>query len=396
MADSQHSFAFIASGNLHIARDGGSPDIVISPFAEQVVERHQQDLDRAAWKSGSSAWNSNEPFAGMFGMTPQSSPMPTVRSVDVGRDNDEQAALCYVLRTAHSSVLLRQTLADGYEQRLYHKQNFVGSDVCVHPFDDRVVMTVADAETQTAHLAVIKPDGGGLTIVTDGDCVDEAASWHVEEDGHCETLVYQSGGVGRDADGNFWQLGPRRVEKLDLETGRLDTLLDEEDYDFLMPRLMADDTLWFIRRPWQPHESPSAASRAMGLLSAPFVFVAALFQVVIGLSKLLKQEPPSTAGGPQPALPPPLMLYGQLVANAQPGKPVDSSQPPTAPKSWELVRLDADDEQTVIATGVVSYDVTPAGDCIYTDGSGVFSVRDGGKPQKLHHAVLVERVRWLA
>ena len=383
-------YAYIASGQLHLVRHGEAR-VVASPFAEEVVERHRKQEESDAWKAGSS-WG-GDPMFGMMGFAPPPTVMPTVRSLDLSPE-----AMCYVVRTQHSSVLLRQQLADGYEQRLYHKQQFVGGDAAMNPAagDDRVILSVADRETQTAHLAIVGNDHGGLKFVTDGDCIDEAASWVIDDGGKSDSIVYQSAGIGRDADGVFWALGPRRVEKLNLENGELDTLLDHDAYDYLMPRLFADDTLWTVRRPWRSREQASGWETGKAAVMAPWHFTKAVYTIATGLASLMKQEPPKRAGGPTaPEIPPALMLYGQLVATPKQQSHAMADDPPTAPSAWQLIKYDANDNETTVANGVVSYDVTPAGDCIYTDGHSIHRVSADGDKTLLHQAALVDCVRLL-
>jgi hypothetical protein len=62
------------------------------------------------------------------------------------------------------------------------------------------------------------------------------------------------------------------------------------------------------------------------------------------------------------------------------------------PKDWELVRLAPTGEETVLATGVLTYDVSPAGQIIYTDGKRIFALTPGGEPHEIGRDRFIERV----
>jgi hypothetical protein len=62
------------------------------------------------------------------------------------------------------------------------------------------------------------------------------------------------------------------------------------------------------------------------------------------------------------------------------------------PKTWELVRRSSAGEESVLAHGVLSYDISPDGTIVYSDGSGVYRIESAGTPQRLCRGKLIERV----
>ena len=52
--------------------------------------------------------------------------------------------------------------------------------------------------------------------------------------------------------------------------------------------------------------------------------------------------------------------------------------PSLVPDSWQLVSRNQDGEERVLATNVASYDMSPDGTIIYTNGQGVFVVEQDG------------------
>jgi hypothetical protein len=54
--------------------------------------------------------------------------------------------------------------------------------------------------------------------------------------------------------------------------------------------------------------------------------------------------------------------------------------PSLVPRSWQLVQRDRQGREQVLATNVASYDITPGGEVIYTNGYGVFLLTGVGSP----------------
>jgi len=69
--------------------------------------------------------------------------------------------------------------------------------------------------------------------------------------GEEETLVYQSAGIGRDHMDGIYGFAPFGIYKLDLANDRMSTVLELPEFDCLAPRITADGSLYYIRRPYQ-------------------------------------------------------------------------------------------------------------------------------------------------
>ena len=60
------------------------------------------------------------------------------------------------------------------------------------------------------------------------------------------------------------------------------------------------------------------------------------------------------------------------------------------PASWELVRRDPNGDETVLAKHIVTYDVGPNGEVLYSDGLRIW--QHGSPPKKLFSGKLVQSV----
>lgn len=61
-------------------------------------------------------------------------------------------------------------------------------------------------------------------------------------------------------------------------------------------------------------------------------------------------------------------------------------------KEYELVRRDRAGEETVIAEGVMSYDVGPDQSVVYTDGNVVFRLDSSGETHEVCRDHVIEKV----
>ena len=107
-------------------------------------------------------------------------------------------------------------------------------------------------------------------------------------------------------------------------------------------------------------------------------------------------KPLRTAGGPErPAGPDPqwLSLWGQMVDTRR--KMFDrqpAGERGLVPKDWELVKRSPNGVETILATGVLTYDISPMGDIVYTDGKRIFVLSPNGDPHELGRDRFIERV----
>src|SRR5205085_9776835 len=122
----------------------------------------------------------------------------------------------------------------------------------------------------------MRGDGGEFTDVTQGDSVDRAPSWIP---GSTHELIYQSSGIGRNEQGMHAGVAAARIEKLDVNSGDIVTLLQDEAHDFLDPRMDAAGNLYCIRKPYVPPHSKFNPLRALlDLVLSPFRLLFAFFQ----------------------------------------------------------------------------------------------------------------------
>jgi hypothetical protein len=381
-------FAYLAEGKLYVSREGRAPELVSSPFVQGILDRVSRDRQRNEWKTKGAGWQ--------FGAGGLRSAMPGAPAAELRRvqytgisRGQEPGELLYALDTDHVGGLFSFKLDEQYERRLIHRNQFRCRDLARNPGDGTLALSLLQSDG-SANIAVMAPECKGLREVTEGDSLDEAPSW--SPDGR--TLVFQSAGIGRNAMGLAHGIGPYAIQRLDLERGSLETLIEDDQHDYLTPRLGPDGALYFIRRPYQGQPSVSLLAAAGDIVLFPFRFARAVVHFLNFFSMFFARKPLLTAGGPPKEGPDAryIMLWGKLI-DAE--KALNQSRKlggnSLVPASWELVRRDIAGGEQVLSKSVLSFDLR--GDSVlFCDGSSIKLREPSGTLTQLATGRLIERL----
>lgn len=391
---SKPAVAYLADGQLMLAMPGQPPRPVESAFVEGILERRAEHRKRHGWRSSGMMWNFNqvEGAEAPQAELPDTSDLPArFLSVVEGENPGE---VYYTLQTDMIGGLFLLDLKENYERRLAHKQDLRLKDLARHPADGRLACTMVHADGSSS-LGLMNGEGSNLREVTAGDSVDESPSWVPNREA---TLVYQSAGIGRDANGAIYGLSPYGVYELDLENDRMTPLLGLEDFDCLSPRVTADGALYYIRRPYEIRPAVSALGIGKDIVLFPFRLVRAFVHFLNAFSVFFSRKPLLTAGGPKRKGPDrrALMLWGRWVQMDKALRDGSGADRPLVPRTWQLVRRDTTGEEETIASSVVAFDLCADGGLIYTNGTSVYHRANGagdGRDERLARGRFIEHVR---
>ena len=208
-------------------------------------------------------------------------------------------------------------------------------------------------------------------------------------------VYFQSSGIGRDEQGAIVALGPAAIHRLDQASGQMQTILEHDDWDFLQPKTDASGALYYIRRPYAARNDLPLGQKLKAFVLLPIHLAGAVFGFLDAFSRMFGKQSLRPAGK-SPGIPVTQSRYATFhdttiqleKALHQRGKIDDNTQ--LVPKTWELVRRDSAGEETVIAKHVVSFDLGPAGEVVYTDGLRVWLA--GSPPRKLHTGHIIQSV----
>lgn len=350
------------------------------------MDQQVQIRARSAWKTNSAT---GKMMAGVLGPGPgaQVQPYRITGLASAGTGGD----WIYALNTGSVGGIFTHHGGDRSETRWFHHLNVEFSDLALHPSEPWVAFSQI-SDQGAAHLGITDPTGLQLQTVTEGDSRDEAPSW---VPGVGKTLVFQSAGIGRTADGAVGGLSPYHLQRLDLQSGELQTVLDDPNHDLLLPRIDIAGNLWYVRRPYRKVEPARWGQLALDVLLFPLRLLWALVSFLNVFSQLFSGKPLITAGpirkeGPEPTG---LQLYG-LWIDAQKAEKEASRGRPAAlvPSTWKLIRRSPEGREEIWAESVISYDLTSTNEPIHTDGSAIYHTPRPGASTELARAVRIQRV----
>jgi hypothetical protein len=359
--------AYVADGRVHLKFGDEPPRSVDSPFIGDVRRREASIVQRSAWKAG----GPTSLAAGQFGADVEdptgSEAFAAITGLSHGRVPGE---LIYSIQTSAVTGLFALDVATAAEARLFHGNQQRVESPSTRPGLDLVACSLRYDAIQ-AHIAVMRADGSSLTELTDGDSVDGAPSW--TPDGS-RRLVYQSAGVGRDAAGRVVATAPSAIHELDVDRGEVRTLAESPTHDCLSPRVGADGTLHYIRRPWVGHSRVRPFRLLLDVLLLPFRLVAAIFNWLDFFTVRYSGRPLITPGGAAQGRMDARqwLIWKNLLGAAHQARHASDADDVqgTTPNTWQLVCQRAGGEAEVVARGVCAFDLTADG-IVYSTGSAI-------------------------
>ena len=382
--------AFLSQGKLHLSTGTTGTRVIPSRFGETVRERAVRMHQKNAWKtqgsgaqfmSGGMVWGGRdhdpaEMRIEITGLTRGEQPTDLIYSLDT----DDLAGV----------FLLRDFGAE--EQRLFHSTDRRVRDLSSDPAEARLACAVKYGNG-IWNIGVMAMDGSGLSEATEGDSVDRAPSWIP---GRADEIVFQSAGIGRDRNGVAVGLGPFRLETLNIISGEMTCIAEDPQHDLLAPRFDQAGNLFFIRRPHQSlNERPSLGRGLLDLVLAPFRLLLAIYHWLNFFSVRNSGQPLNTQSNQRQRQMDlkKMVIYGNLV-NVERAlqKEAEAESPSLVPKSWELVCLTSGGEESVVARGVLAFDLAPDGTIIHTNGSAVFRETVDRKSERLIESQFIEHI----
>jgi len=371
-------FAFLAQGKVHVKHPSGPTRVHSSVFGETVRERAIEIHKRHEWKSeGRGAGFMSR---GLLWGSPERDPAAILVAATHLARGPKGADLYYVMNTDGRTAVCAMGAEDGVERRLLHGSDRVIADLSGSPGHEQMLCSVFHKDG-TASIALMSADATDLVEVTEGESRDGGPSWAM---GAGRRVVYHSSGVGRDAAGRPTGRGPSEIHLLDVDQAEVRTIASVPKVDLIAPRLLADDTLYCIRKPWLESEGGGFWRSFLDFLLFPVRLLFAVFQFLNFFTARYTGKPLTTAGGPrrEGADIRQMMEWSNLMqAQASAGE----GEEPQAevPRSWKLVKRAPGAPETVVAEGVICFDVAADGTVLYSTGSAIHVIHTTGVNERV-------------
>ena len=239
------TIVYRVNGQLYLKEKDAAARPLPSRFAESVRERALSQQKRHSWKGeGQGAGFLSR---GLLWGRPPADPERmrlNITSVAAGRG---PSSLVYILQAEDIHGLCAFDASSSIETRLQHGNQAHALDLAVHPSED-LIACASGRPDGSVSITMLQSDGSELGEVTEGDSVDRAPSW---VPGSPREIVFQSAGIGRDAEGTPVSRTPFALHRQHLDQGEMTTLVEAKGFDLVQPRMNAAGDLYFIRRPFR-------------------------------------------------------------------------------------------------------------------------------------------------
>lgn len=378
------AFAYVSNQKVHLRRDGVTMALR-SEFEHSVRERAASIERRHAWKQqGHGAVFTGAAAAAHAGARPE------VHVLLTGLSRAVEDGVLYTLETDAISGVFQLGL-DGVETRLFHTADFRVRHPSLHPEGSVLAASVFHPDSVRSNIAILPVHESGMTEMTEGDSFDQSPRW---VPGPRREIVFQSGGVGRDAAGNFAGMGPCTIQKLDVDSGELLEIAAENGFDLLQPSVGADGTLYYVRKPYEPGLPETGILTSLkDAVLFPFRLGRAIFQYFNIFSMMYTGKPLVTGqGAAQRRIDPRQLLISANLAQALAHHERQEEARSLVPESWELVRREPGGRTEIVAKSVLTYDVRGDGSVVHSDGAAVTLTAADGCSRRLLQGGLIERV----
>jgi hypothetical protein len=372
------SFLYVAQGKIYCKEPGKPARLIESRFGQSLVDRNSQIQRRNSWKTqgtGAKFMSGGLLWGRQFD---EEDEIPVVvNAVSRGTGPDE---FLYSLSTHEIGGVFSLHGAD--EKRLLHTADFRVGHLSAHHSENKVACVVRTKAG--SHIAVMQGDGSEFTDVTQGDSLDLNPNWVPNT---ANEVLFQSSGIARNAAGLNVGVSPTRIEKVDIASGEVTTLLEDEKFDYLNPAMDPAGNLYCIRKPYiSPRQSFNPLRAALDLLLLPFRLLYAVFQFANFFTMRYTGNTLVSSGNVrrrEADLRQMMIMDNLYHATHAPGAFLNPHKQWKVPRSWELVRRTETGEIEVLDRGVLTFDLLENGSVLFSDGHRIVLRDENGAKKEL-------------
>jgi len=373
---------YLSKGKLYCKNQHNRIEEIQSSYIEKLIDRNEKKQQQHGWKEGTS-WGTS-PTGGVKDFNTDSVDIQFV-AAEILPDNK----LLYFLKGHGFGGLFRYDMASKEELRISHRQNLDYTDLNYNTDLNKVLCT-SNYSSGISNIVMMDENGDSSRELTGGDTEDIAPAWLSSNNNQ---IVFQSMGLARSSDGYVMARGPASIQLLDIDKGELTPVLEDDNFDYIDPKVSKQGDLLFIRRPYETYQyKPS--NMFIDSLLFPFRLLRAIFHYLNFFSLMYTREPLTSAQSPYvEADLKEIMLKGKRINAEQALKKGHNIQgiPSLVPKTWELIRRRKNGHETILANCVSSYDLSDDDRLVYTNGYGVFSL-EGDESKLIFKDKLVSQV----
>ena len=279
------------------------------------------------------------------------------------------------------------------DSHILHNSKASFSGIDCHEETGEFVMSVRQM-TIEKNLALLDINNSQFSLVTEGDTQDDNPTWSKSQK---RTILYDSAGIGRDYQGNFVAIGPKSINKLDLDRCTVDEIVEIPEYDCFKPQTDIHNNLYFIKKPYQSGDKKKATF--IEIITIPFKILKAIGKAIEFFTVRHTGES-FTSKGFNPSktktMDPKEIMINENIINVektyQENKLNGQAYPGIAPKNWELMCLDNKGNMRSIKQGVLGYAISSNGQVVYSNGKYIILISEDGKEEVLQKIDFIDRI----
>ena len=301
----------------------------------------------------------------------------------------------YTLQLDASGGMYRREVT---EEAVYDGHIVSGNDVrlgAIAAHEDDVAACIRYPDGRS-HIGLYHLPQSRCNEITEGDSAENAPSW--SPDG--QKLYFSTCGIARR--GGDYVYGPAGVAVYTVQGRRMDMLLEDEQYDYLCPKISSNGDMYVIR---QPYTQEGAAPVSIGqvlldVLLFPVRIVMAiggwlnLFSMLYGGQSLRSDGPQRRNEKSKYRSPKTMFFEGNLIKaqkNLKENSRSGEEFPGILPRSRVLLCRKADGSEEILAKAVLDYCLTDAG-IVYSNGAHVLLRKPDGSTERLVKADLASKL----
>ncbi|MGC4044679.1 MAG: hypothetical protein QM758_12865 [Armatimonas sp.] len=302
-----------------------------SPFAQAREAEDQRTFENNRWRAGSGGMEENTqsmiPRGMLWGGKGQLAPPQRPK---IGYAFHAGERWYYTLTMPRAAGLFYWDRTRNEEVRLFHKQGFTSEPFCVLP--DRRIIITARHEDGSGNLVLLDENGVEREQLTEGDSVDSNPFFH---DGW---IYFDSTGLGRNAEGIVMAHAPTTIQRMRLDSGEVETVLEDEKFDLLSPKITESGTLYVLRIPKQSQARYGTGAALKDAVLFPFRLLMGLFGFLALFSQFFGNQKLTSSQGPRVERDLSQARIQQRFVDIE-KESKKAGEKVAAPESWELIRV---------------------------------------------------------
>ena len=247
----------------------------------------------------------------------------------------------------------------------------------LHRAENLLAVTVCGNEATSA-VGTLDIVTGELKTLTGGDSRDANPYFSPVDPG---LLYFDSAGVGRDSEGNFTgKYAPSEICTIDLSTMDIKTVLHDEKFSYIKPKIAQNGDIYCIKRPTKEKRGGNPLLEILlipvRIFQAIVMFVQFFVIAFTGKSLTSGGDNP-TRGRDQSSRK--LFVDGNCIEaekELKRNKKTKDKEYGFIPLSWKLVRI-AGGKEEQIKNGVCDFALCKDGGVYCTNGRHIFYIKEG-------------------